>query len=240
MGPLVESVRMPLKESNRPSGHGRAGAPARVLVVDDHPIARRGLIDLLEGELGLEIAGEAGDGASALELIEREHPDLVLIDISLQGANGIDLIKEIRARGDGVRMLVASMHDEAIYADRALRAGAMGYVNKEAPVAQFVEAVTQVLEGNLYLSRGASETALRRRVGVAGQEERSPLERLSDRELEVFSLIGDGLTTREIAKRLGLSPKTIETHRENIKDKLDLKNATQLVSAAVRWRAETS
>jgi DNA-binding NarL/FixJ family response regulator len=234
----MESIHMSMKESKRRLGDGQARSPARVLVVDDHPIARRGLIDLLEGELGLEIAGEASDGASALALLESKHPDLVLIDISLQGANGIDLIKEIRSRDEGVRMLVASMHDEAIYADRALRAGAMGYINKEAPVAQFLEAVNQVLDGNLYLSQGSSEAALRRTAGVTGQPRRSPLERLSDRELEVFSLIGDGLTTREIAIRLGLSPKTVETHRENIKDKLDLKNATQLVSSAVRWRAE--
>ena len=231
---MTESIHMPMKESNRVSGNGRA----RVLVVEDHPIARRGLIELLKAELGLEIAGEAGDGASALALIEREHPDLVLIAISRHGANGIDLVKEIRARDGGVRMLVASMHDEATYAGRALRAGAMGYISKEAPVAQFLEAVNQVLQGNLYLNPGASEAALRRRVGVTGEQGRSPFERLSDRELEVFSLIGDGLTTREIAKRLGLSPKTVETHRENIKDKLGLKNATQLVSSAVRWRAE--
>jgi DNA-binding NarL/FixJ family response regulator len=235
----MESIHIPMKDPKRRLGEDRARSPARVLVVDDHPIARRGLIDLLEGELGLEIAGEASDGASALALLEREHPDLVLIDISLQGANGIELIKEIHARDEGVRMLVASMHDEAIYADRALRAGAMGYINKEAPVAQFLEAVNQVLGGNLYLGQDSSETALRRRAGVTGEQGRSPFERLSDRELEVFSLIGDGLTTREIAKRLELSPKTVETHRENIKDKLGLKNATQLVSSAVRWRAET-
>jgi DNA-binding NarL/FixJ family response regulator len=212
-----------------------ASRAAKILIVDDHPVVRLGLRQLLEAQPGFEVVGEAGDATEALRLLESEACDLALVDISLNSGSGIELIKQIRERHPEVKMLVSSMHDEALYAERALRAGAMGYINKQDDAEQLVGAIRQVLEGRIYLSKQASERTLQRMVGGSGETETSPLRKLSDRELQVFEFIGRGLTTREIAKRLSLSTKTIETHREKIKFKMGLKNGIQLVRAAVQW-----
>ncbi|MEX0774342.1 MAG: response regulator transcription factor [Phycisphaeraceae bacterium] len=207
----------------------------RVLLVDDHPIVRKGMAQLIEAEGNLEICGETGDAAEAISMIAKLKPDLAVIDVSLSGNDGIDLIKQIKARGDEVKVLVASMFDETLYAERALHAGAAGYINKNEAATKIVEAIQQVLRGKVYLSDKMTDRLLTR---VAHGEEdinRSPINSLSDRELEVFRLIGDGLTTRQIAEKLHLSTKTIETYRDHIKAKLNLKHNTELIRRAVQW-----
>lgn len=205
----------------------------RVFIVDDHPIVRHGLAQVIGQEPDFEICGEAAEASTAFRQIEQTKPDLAIIDIMLRDASGLELIKQIRACNDQVKMLVTSMHDETLYAERALRAGAMGYVKKEEAVTKVIEAMRQVLKGKIYLSPAMADHFLHRALRGGEEPERSPIERLSDRELEVFELIGRGLTTRQIAERLHLSTKTIETHREHIKAKLQLKNNNELVRQAV-------
>jgi DNA-binding NarL/FixJ family response regulator len=215
-----------------------ASRPARVLLVDDHPVVRLGLSKLIQGEADLSVCGEAEDVAGALVQLRSTRPDLVILDISLRGASGLELLKSIRAQGIQVKVLVASIHDESLYADRVLRAGAMGYISKEASDQTLLSAIRQVLEGHLYLSEAASDRALRRMIGRGTESSGSPLDALSDRELEVFDRIGRGLATREIAEQLNLSVKTVETHRERIKTKLDIRSGPELICHAVRWRLE--
>jgi DNA-binding NarL/FixJ family response regulator len=210
----------------------------RILIVDDHPIVRQGLALLIANEPDLEVCGEAADAAEAIQLLTTARPDLIVVDISLHSGNGIELIKQIKARDEHARMLVSSMHDEALFAERALRAGAMGYVNKAEATEKVLEAIRQVLRGKIYLSPRMTERMLCRAVGSEENLESSPIDTLSDRELEVFELIGQGLTTRQIANKLHLSPKTVETYRENIKSKLNLTNATELTRHAVQWTLE--
>ena len=211
-----------------------AGRPARVLVVDDHPVFRAGLVQVLDGEPGLAVCGEAGSAEEALRLLDGLDPDLLVVDISLGGASGLELVKQVQQRRPGLPMLVLSMHDETLFAERSLRAGARGYVNKQEAVGHMIAAMRKVLGGGTYLSRRmAASLEMRRTEGGAGPEE--PVATLSDRELEVFSLIGQGLGTRDIAERLGLSIKTVETYREHIKNKLLLDTATELTRRAVAW-----
>jgi DNA-binding NarL/FixJ family response regulator len=208
-----------------------------VLIVDDHPIVRQGLAQLISHEPDITICGGAETVSDAIEQIARIQPDLVLIDISLRDSNGLDLLSQIRSVSENARTLVWSMFDESVYAERALRAGAMGYVNKQEPVETVIEAVRQVLRGNVYLSNKLAAHLVRRVGGVAPVAE-SPISPLSNRELEVFTMIGRGLTTNEIANRLNLSSKTVETHRERIKLKLNLRNACELSRRAVLWVLE--
>jgi DNA-binding NarL/FixJ family response regulator len=212
--------------------------PARILIVDDHPIVRRGLAQLIGDEPDLEVCGEAGDVPEALRLVNETQPDLVLIDISLRDGNGIELIKQLKSRDEGLRMLVSSMHDESLFAERCLRAGAKGYISKEEAAEKVVGAIRTVLQGKIYLSAYLADNLLHRMIGGEDSLEHSPIDSLSDRELEVFGLIGQGLTTRKIAEKLHLSPKTVETYRENIKSKLNLKNAAELNRHAVQWALE--
>ncbi len=214
-----------------------APARKRILILDDHPIVRRGLCELIHGEPDLELCPEPLESGDVLQLIASEKPDLVLIDISLRNGSGIELIKDIKARDLPVKMLVFSMHDESLFAERVLRAGAMGYVHKEAAVETIVDAIRQVLTGKVYLSEKMTDRVLQRATGN-GHVAESPVERLTDRELEVFGLIGQGQTTRQIAGTLHLSVKTIETHREHIKEKLKLVNGTELTRYAVEWAIE--
>ncbi len=217
-----------------------SGAPAvppvRVLIVDDHPLVRRGLAEMLRSEPHLEISGEAGDAAGTWRELERCTPDLIILDLSLPGSDGLDLIKCVRARYPAVRILVVSMHDERTYAERALRAGAQGFVHKHEPPATVIHAVREALAGRMYVSRDVEERLLedlaRDRPGPAG----SSLDTLSDRELEVLSLLGEGKTTAQIAEALHLSPKTVQSHREHLKLKLHLRNAPELVRYAVEAR----
>ncbi len=213
----------------------------RVLIVDDHPVVRHGLAGLINASGELEVVGEASSSTEALQNLDQTNPDLIVIDLTLDEGSGIELIKQIKSRKPGIRMLVHSMHDERLFAERALRAGAMGYLNKADSAEHIVDALRQVMRGRVYLSTAMSNLVLNR--VVRGQEEKvesSPVERLSDRELEVFTLMGRGLTTRQIAKKLHLSPKTIETHREHIKDKLNISNNNQLVRHSVQWVLEQS
>jgi len=212
---------------------------ARILIVDDHPAVREALASRIGRQPDLEVCGEAADMSEALGLVADTQPDLAVVDISLKTGSGIDLIKRIKDRNDSVRMLVWSMHSESLYAERALRAGALGYINKDQATDKIIEAIRRVLEGKVYLSDAMAEKMLHRAVGV-GREEvtRSPLDALADRELEVFRLIGHGVKTAEIAKQLHLSVKTVETYRDRIRQKLDLSDGTELAHYATQWVLE--
>lgn len=211
---------------------------ARILIVEDHPVVRRGLVELINAEADLKVVGEADDAPAAVQLLGQVHPDLVVIDISLKRGNGIDLVKQIKARDNQIKLLVTSVHDESLYAERALRAGAMGYLNKSEPVPMILNAIRQVLRGRIFLSMPMVNRMLQNPVQDTGEE--SPISSLSDRELQVFELISRGLTTREIATKLLLSIKTIETHRDHIRMKLKLKNSTELIHHAVQWFLESN
>jgi DNA-binding NarL/FixJ family response regulator len=212
---------------------------ARVLIVDDHPAVREALALRIGRQPDLEVCGEASDMSEALRLIAEARPDVAVVDLSLKTGSGIDLIKRIKDRDDTIRILVWSMHSESLYAERALRAGALGYVNKDQATGTIVEAIRRVLEYKVYLSEAMTERVLQRSVGGAREEvARSPLDALADRELEVFGLIGDGVKTAQIAERLHLSVKTIETYRDRIRQKLNLSDGAELVRCAVQWALE--
>lgn len=206
-----------------------------VLIVDDHPLMRRGLACVLEAE-GHRVVGEVPGGEEALSLLESLSPDLMTVDLSLPGIGGIELIRRARSLRPDLRSLVVSRHDEDLYAERVLRAGARGFVSKlEVPEVLSV-AVRRVLDGRIYLSDRASARLLSRIAEVGAERlDRSPLAALSDRELEVFELVGAGRTTREIAERLHLSVKTVESYKTRIKNKLTLKSASELIRFAVQW-----
>jgi DNA-binding NarL/FixJ family response regulator len=208
---------------------------AKVLIVDDHPVVRYGLLQLLSSELDFEVCGEAASAQEALTLVAQRKPDVAVIDISLQGTNGIELVKQIHAMHPEARILVSSMHDEKLLAERALRAGASGYVNKQVAMTEMVGAIRRILSGRVYLSGPTTERMVERAARLDSDVSGSVVQRLSDRELEVFGLLGDRLSTREVAQRLNLSVKTIETHRAQIKRKLGLRNSTELIQRAVEW-----
>ena len=212
---------------------------SRVLIVDDHPAVREALASRIGLQRDLEVCGEAADMDEALRLLAETRPHLAVVDIKLKSGDGIDLIKRIKDRHDHVRILVWSAHSEELYAERALRAGAQGYVNKDQATDRIVEAIRRVLEGKVYLSEAMAERMLQRAVGGAREEvARSPLDVLADRELEVFRLIGEGVKTAEIADRLHLSVKTVETYRDRIRQKLELGNGTKLAHYATQWVLE--
>jgi DNA-binding NarL/FixJ family response regulator len=210
---------------------------AKILIVDDHPAAREGLALGITRQSGLRVCGEADDTTSALRQIAAEVPDLVVLDVSLRGGSGMDLIKRIRDRHPTVRVLVWSMFDEALYAGRVLRAGASGYIEKTQPTERIVAAIVHVLAGSIHLSPAMTEVLLRQaKTGqTAGSD---PVATLSDRELEVFRLFGLGLDTQQIAERLHLSPKTVETYRGRIKQKLGAESGSAVIRLAVRWVVE--
>jgi DNA-binding NarL/FixJ family response regulator len=207
----------------------------RVYLVDDHPIVRQGLIKLIEQEDGLEVCGEAGSVNAALDEIQKLGPDVVLVDISLEESNGLELIKAIDDLGLQIPTLVLSMHDESLYAEHALKAGASGYVMKQAASSTLIQAIEKVLDGQIYVSKTMSSQMLKMAFRGAGEKQRSGTDALSLRELEVFELIGRGNSTREIAEQLSLSVKTIETYRGHIKTKLQLRSGTELMQKAIRW-----
>jgi len=204
--------------------------------VDDHPITREGLARLINHEADLMVCGEAGTAALALAVIEAQKPNLVIIDISLGvGASGLELIKDLAARHAQLPMLALTTHDETLYAERALRAGAKGYVMKHEDIAQVMLAIRKVLQGDIYLSKAMSERMLRKMTGPRSSPLASEIEQLSDRELEVYRLLGHGRGTRQIAEELHLSISTVETYRTHIKEKLHLASAAELVRHAVEW-----
>jgi DNA-binding NarL/FixJ family response regulator len=210
----------------------------KILIVDDHPLVREGVIGLLSSQPDFVVCGEAAGLAEARQLIAATGPDVILIDLTLRDGNGIELIRELKAKAPAVKPLVLSMHDESLFAERVLRAGAVGYVSKHEASRTIIQAVRTVLAGKLYLSPGMTEQMVSRAFGSAADLRQSPIDRLTDREIEVFELIGQGLTVRQIAAKLDLSPKTIETHREHIKEKMNLKNTTELTRHAVQWVLE--
>lgn len=206
----------------------------RLLIVDDHPMMRQGLAQLINNEPDLAVSWEADTAGQAIDVASRSQPDLVLADISLPDKNGLELIKDIHALRPGTLILVVSMHDETLYAERVLRAGARGYIMKQEGGKKLMAAIRKVLSGQIYVSEKMSARILEFFSGHRA-ETASPIEKLSDREFEAFQLIGQGKGTRDIADHLHLSVKTVEVHRANIKEKLKLKSATDLVREAVRW-----
>jgi DNA-binding NarL/FixJ family response regulator len=207
----------------------------RIYLVEDHPVTREGFAQLINFQRDLEICGQAGIVARALTEIAVLNPDLVIVDISLAGTSGIELIKDLVSRDPILKVLVLSMHDESLYAERALRAGARGYVMKQEPTEHVMAAIRHVLGGGVYLSVRMRDHLLFNVVGRLSAARASDLDRLSDRELEVFQLIGEGRTTAQIGASLHLSVSTVETYRAHIKEKLRLRNATELVQHAVDW-----
>jgi DNA-binding NarL/FixJ family response regulator len=207
----------------------------RIVIVDDHPLFRKGLEQLIHSDQNFVICGEAGNAAEAMDVIRRLHPDLAIVDLSLPGANGIELIKNIRAEFPKLTILVLSMHDESLYAVRALRAGAQGYVMKHEAMANVIQAIQEVLSGRPYLSPAMAAQVITKFAHGHVEGEPDPTERLSDRELEILELIGKGADVRQIAKLLHLSPKTVETHRAHIKEKLQLKNSREVARFALQW-----
>lgn len=208
---------------------------SRVFIVDDHTMFREGLRQLIDRESGLMVCGDAADTAEALLAIRHTRPDVVLVDISLAGASGIDLIKNIKAEFEDLPVLVVSMHDESLYAERALRAGAMGYVMKHEPSRTVKAAIHKVLGGDMYLSEKLSSSLIARFMRGETEPPVSPIDTLSDRELEVFRLLGQGQGVRQIAEKLEVTIPTVNSFRNRIKDKLGLKTSTQVMLHAIQW-----
>lgn len=213
----------------------RAAAAKRILVVDDHPMTRHGVASLLQQQPGLKVCGEVDSARAALSAVRAETPDLVVVDLSLGERSGLELIKDLHALHPKVPVLVFSMHYESLYAERALRAGARGYLMKSEGAAPLIAAVRAVLQGKVYLSEAMRDRAVHRFSRGAAQAPRDNASLLSDRELEIFELIGRAQSTRQIARRLRVSVSTVETHRSHLKEKLGLSNSTELVHAAASW-----
>jgi DNA-binding NarL/FixJ family response regulator len=207
----------------------------KVFLVDDHPLVREHLRALLQREQDLEVCGEAGDAPTALSLITREEPDLVILDISLKHSHGLELLKDLQNLLPRLPVLVLSMHDETLYAERALRAGAKGYITKEEATVSVLSAVRKVLAGQVYLSERMAGRMMQKMVKGSPEQAGSPLEALADRELEVFQLVGRGMGTRQIAEELHLGIKTVESYKARIKEKLRLADGNDLLQHAIQW-----
>jgi DNA-binding NarL/FixJ family response regulator len=212
--------------------------PSRILVVDDHPLFREGIQQMINRNQTLKVCGEAANNAEALKAVAELKPDLVLVDISLEGGDGIELIKSLKATYEDLPILVISMHNETLYAERALRAGALGYVMKNESARTVKTAIFKVLGGNVFLSERMSASVLNKMVSGKREEAVSPVEQLSDRELQVFQMLGEGKPTRQIAEELDLTIPTIHSFRTRIKEKLRFQNATELVLNANQWVRE--
>ena len=211
----------------------------RILIVDDHPLVRHGLRQIIQTEPDLVVCGDASGATEALTVAEQTQPDLVIVDLSLSEGNGLDLIDQLRRRFPRVRIIVSSVHDEAVYAEPVLRAGASAYVNKQASISVMIEAIRQVRRGAIYASPAVTERLLQSACSDRSLASR-PLEKLSSRELQVFELLGEGLTVVQVAARLSLSPKTVSTYCDGLKLKLNLENAVELRYHAVQWRLRQS
>jgi DNA-binding NarL/FixJ family response regulator len=224
-----------MKSNRQSSPSAPVSSRRRVLVVDDHPFMRAGLAQLINRQADLEVCGEAGNTAEAMRAVAQLRPDLVLSDLTMGDRGGLEFIKDLQAAGQSPPVLVVSMHDEAIYAERVLRAGARGYIMKEAGGESLLHAIRQVLRGEIYVSPKLAAGLLENLSSRRPRGSDSPIKQLTDREFEIFQLIGQGKSTRDISEQLHLSPKTVDVHRANIKTKLELKDATALVRHAVRW-----
>ncbi|MDH3719473.1 MAG: response regulator transcription factor [Planctomycetota bacterium] len=208
-----------------------------MLLVDDHELLRDGMRLLIGNEQGWDVCGEAEDEASALRKVRKSNPDIVVVDLTLSNGNGLELIKSIHKNHPHIKTIVSTMHDEKVYGERALRAGASGYVNKQDPARTILKAIRRVLDGKLFFSETLSERLMLRAAG-SPDTHRSPIDTLSNRELEVFTLLGQGVATAQIAEKLQLSPRTVETYRERLKTKLNLASAVELNRRAVEWALE--
>ena len=207
----------------------------RILLVDDHPLVRERLAEVINREADLIVSGEAEDRQEALDAILAKPPDLAIIDLTLKNSDGLELIKDIRARWPKMRMLVVSMHDESLYAERVIRAGAMGYITKQEATRKILLAIRRVLSDNIYLNEKIANRILTRLASHADTITGTPAELLGDREFQVFELTGQGLNTHDIAGRLNISVKTVETYRARIKEKLKIKDASELLQFAITW-----
>ncbi len=223
----VVSAAIPVKEPVR----------KRILVVDDHPIVRQGLAQFINQERDMTVCGEASNGFEAMTAIEQAAPDLVIVDIQMEGINGMDLVRNIKGLYPELPMLMLSMHDESLYAERALRAGARGYVMKQEDPRNVIYAIRRVLKGEVYVSDQAASKILKV-ISNLKSDDASPVDRLSNRELEVLRMIGEGYRTRHIAEKFSLSTKTVESYKARLKQKLVLKDAAQLARYAAEWVQE--
>jgi len=224
-----------MTSTRNPAPEGAASVKKGVLLVDDHPFMRAGLALLVNKQPDLTLAGEAGTAAEAISIIERSSIDLVLSDITMPGRGGIEFIKDVQVMRPDLPILVVSMHDELLYAERVLRAGARGYIMKEAGGENLLAAIRQVLNGEVYVSPRVSARILESVSGRRPRGSTSPIEKLTDREIEIFEMIGAGKNPRQIASELNLSTKTVDVHRANIREKLQLPDSTALVRHAVHW-----
>ena len=222
-------------ESPPPPKASKSPVKHRLLLVDDHPITRQGVAVLINQESDLEVVGEADSAPAAIDFLQKQKADLAIIDITLKTTNGIELMKHIRVLAPDMPVLVMSMHDEGIYAERAMRAGARGYIMKQEASNRILTAIRTVLAGELHLSDRMKERMLHRFVNNRKEEVRFSIDTLSDREMEVFQLIGDGFSTRQVATKLNLSVKTIDSYREHLKLKLQLESGKDLVRYAIQW-----
>jgi DNA-binding NarL/FixJ family response regulator len=236
---MAERVNRESKQPDEsPAGQELGEGPSaksRIFIVDDHAMFREGLCQLIEHDPALTVCGDAADAQRAMEGIHRSNPDVVIVDITLADSSGLELVKGIKGEQEDLPVLVVSMHDESLYAERSLRAGAMGYVMKNEPAKTVMAAIHSVLRGEMYLSQKMSSSVLSKFMRGETEEPMSPLEILSDRELEVFRMLGQGKGTRQIAQDLELSIPTIQSFRNRIKEKLHLKSATELVLHAINW-----
>ncbi len=230
---IEQKVRRPDEAAS--TQEGQAPQKSRVYIVDDHTMFREGLRQLIEYDPGLTVCGDAADAATAIQGIRQSRPDVVIVDITLADSSGLDLVKTLRSEQEDLPVLVVSMHEESLYAERALRSGAMGYVMKNEPARTVTAAIHSVLRGEMYLSKKMSTSVISRFVHGEAEKPMSPREILRDRELEVFRMLGQGKGTRQIAQDLGLSIPTIQSFRNRIKEKLHLNSAPDLVLHAIHW-----
>jgi DNA-binding NarL/FixJ family response regulator len=221
--------------SRKPHHPRTAQKRARLLLVDDHPMVRERLAEVINREPDLTVSGEAEDRHEALEEIRAHPPDLAIVDLKLKSSDGLELIKDIRNRWPKLPMLVVSMHDESLYAERVIRAGAQGYITKQEATRKILQAIRRVLEGGIYLNEKTASNIIGRLASHGSPVSATPAEILADREFQVFELTGQGLNTHEIARRLHVAVKTVETYRARIKEKLKLKDASDLLQSAILW-----
>lgn len=222
-------------KSNNPTGSNESRSRTQVFVVDDHPAIREALAAAINSKIDMRIIGESATAQEALNKMERHTPDVVVVDISLEDAHGLDLVEELRTRFSDVRIIVFSMYDESVYAERAIRAGASGYVMKSEPTEDVVKAIQAVSEGDVYLSRRMSSRILSKVIRQQDYAFRSATEQLTDREMTVFKKLGEGQSVRDIADQLDLSRKTVETYRRRAKEKLGFESVDELLQYAVQW-----
>jgi DNA-binding NarL/FixJ family response regulator len=213
----------------------KAKAHTRIMLVDDHPLVRERLTEIINREPDLTVCGEAEDRHEAIAAIPAKRPDLAIIDLTLKNSDGLELIKDIRSRWPKLRLLVVSMHDESLYAERAIRAGALGYITKQEATRSILVAIRRVLGGTIYLNEKIASHIISRLTSHPDAAAATPSELLSDRELQVFDMTGQGLNTNDIAARLHVAVKTIETYRARIREKLKLKTASELLQSAIAW-----